>query len=413
MASGGRESLGQKPVRRASPVARVMVLVDTLAAGGAERVAVDLACGVDRRAFDPHVVVTKRGGPLEESLIAAGVRYTVLARRRKTAVRPALRVLQLARDSDLIHSHLFGNNVWGALLARAAGTPLLAHEHNRVNRTRFEPIFDRRLIGPTAHRVLCVSEQVARPLAAVGVDPRTIEILPNGVHLDRALGRRDARSELGLADGDVVVGTVASLRPEKAHDVLLEAFAAVVRGRWPTVRLCLVGDGSERTTLQAHAVRLGIENRVIWAGERREAARLPSAFDVAVLCSRNEGLPLAALEAMAAGTPLICSRAGSMPALLRGGAGLLVDPDDAAGLADAIAELLADREQARELARRGRELVAAKFDVAVAARHLEGIYEAVLEESRAAGPPRSLTNALAAVTLSVGSRKRPDQEHAG
>jgi hypothetical protein len=111
-----------------------MVLLDTLAAGGAERVAVDLACRVDRTAYDPHVVATKRGGPLEEQLLAAGVPCTVLGRRRRTSVRPTLRALRLAQESDLIHSHLFGNNVWGALLAQTTGVPLLAHEHNRARR---------------------------------------------------------------------------------------------------------------------------------------------------------------------------------------------------------------------------------------------------------------------------------------
>jgi glycosyltransferase involved in cell wall biosynthesis len=361
-----------------------MVLLDTLAAGGAERVAVDLACLVDRAAYDPHVVATKRGGPLEEQLIEAGIPCTVLGRRRRTSVRPTLRALRLARGSDLIHSHLFGNNVWGALLAQTTGVPLLAHEHNRAWRqTRFEPILDRHLIGRTAHRILCVSEEVARSLRAEGVEPGRIEIVRNGVRLDRPLPPAAARSELGLSDEDMVVGAVASLRPEKAHDVLLRGFAVLVGGGRPALRLCLVGDGTERSRLQALARQLGIESRVVWAGERRDAARLVSAFDVAVLCSRSEGLPLAALEAMVAGTPLIATRVGTMPELLEGGAGLLVDPDDSAGLAEAIAELLENRERARELARRARSVIADGYDLGSVVRRVEGIYRGALSANGA------------------------------
>jgi glycosyltransferase involved in cell wall biosynthesis len=356
-----------------------MVLLDTLASGGAERVAVELACGLDRVAYEPHVVVTKRGGPLEDRLIAAGVQYTVLGRRHRTSVAPTLRALRFARESDLIHSHLFGNNVWGALLAKASGVPLLAHEHNRVRRhTRFEPVLDRRLIGAAAHRILCVSDEVAHPLVTTGVDPAKIAILPNGVRLDDALSRTDARHALTLADDDVVVGAVASLRPEKAHDVLLHAFSMLVRSGRAPLLLCLVGDGSERTRLQALARRLGIEDRVSWAGERRDASCLAAAFDLAVLTSRSEGLPLAALEAMAAGTPLIGTRVGSIPALLEGGAGLLVDPDDSAGLARAMAALVYDRERARELARRARSRVAERYELGSLVHRLEGIYEATL-----------------------------------
>jgi glycosyltransferase involved in cell wall biosynthesis len=361
-----------------------MVLLDTLAAGGAERVAVDLACRVDRAAYDPHVVATKRGGPLEEQLVAAGVPCTVLGRRRRTSVRPTLRALRLARESDLIHSHLFGNNVWGALLAQSTGVPLLAHEHNRAGRhTRFEPILDRRLIGATAHRILCVSEAVARSLRAEGVEPGRIEIVRNGVRLDRPLPSAVARRELGLSGEVMVVGAVASLRPEKAHDVLLRGFAALAGGRRPALRLCLIGDGTERSRLQALARGLGIESRVVWAGERRDAARLVSAFDVAVLCSRSEGLPLAALEAMVAGIPLIATRVGTMPELLEGGAGLLVDPDDSAGLAQAIAALLEDRERARELARRARSVIADGYDLGSVVRRVEGIYRSALSENGA------------------------------
>jgi dTDP-4-amino-4,6-dideoxygalactose transaminase/glycosyltransferase involved in cell wall biosynthesis len=359
--------------------ARVMVLLDTLASGGAERVAVELACGIDRLAYEPHVVVTKRGGPLEDRLIDAGVRYTVLGRRHRTSLAPALRALRFARESDLIHSHLFGNNVWGALLAQAAGVPLLAHEHNRVSRhTTFEPVLDRRLIGAAAHRIVCVSDEVAHPLVMTGVDPAKITILPNGVRLDDALSRADARRALTLADDYVVVGAVASLRPEKAHDVLLHAFSALVRSGPGPLRLCLVGDGSERARLQALALRLGIEDRVIWAGDRCDASCLAAAFDLAVLTSRSEGLPLAALEAMAAGTPLIGTRVGSIPALLEGGAGLLVDPDDSVGLARAMAALLYDRERAHELARRARSLIAERYELGSLVHRLEGIYEAAL-----------------------------------
>ena len=381
-----------------------MVLVDTLAAGGAERVAVELACRVDPVVYRPHVVATKKGGPLEERLRTAGVPYTVLGRRRRTAARPALRALELARRSDLIHSHLFGNNVWGALLSRSTGLPFVAHEHNRVGRhVRAERAFDRLLIGSTAHRILCVSDDVGRPLIAAGVDPAKIEVVPNGVPLDDALSRADARRELGLAKTDVVIGCVASLRPEKAHDVLLDAFALISASSSAT-RLCIVGDGAERERLVALASRLGIQHGVLWAGERRDAGRLVSAFDVAVLCSRSEGLPLAALEAMAAGTPLVASRAGSLPTLLEDGAGVLVEPDDAHGLARAIDRLLADRGLARDLAQRARAVIEERYELSAIAKRVEEIYDRALTAQGRNGP-------RGAVRFATPSKRLHRQRH--
>jgi glycosyltransferase involved in cell wall biosynthesis len=358
--------------------ARVMVLVDTLAAGGAERLAVELACALDRDAFAPHLVATKRGGPLEERLAVAGVPYRVLGRRGRSSPRAAAAALGLARASDLIHSHLFGNNVWGALLARAAGVPLVAHEHNRAWRqTAFERMLDRALVGRAATRVVCVSTDAARPLLDAGVDPAKLELVPNGIALGAALSRDEARRALGLPAAVPVVGAVASLRPEKALDVLVRAFGRLAARR-PELVLCLVGDGTERDRLRTLAQGL----RVVFAGERTDAPRLASAFDVAVLCSRSEGLPLSALEALAAGTPLVGTRVGALPDLLSGGAGVLVEPGDDAELAAAIGNLLDDPVRAAAAGRVGREVVAARYRLDTAVGRVERIYREALAAGR-------------------------------
>ncbi|HEY4346974.1 MAG TPA: glycosyltransferase [Gaiellaceae bacterium] len=360
------------------------MLLDTLAAGGAERLAVDLACGVDRSAYHPHVLATKRGGPLEDRLERAGVTYTILGRRRRTSARPAIRALAFGRSTDLIHSHLFGNNVWGALLARAAGVPLLVHEHNRVGpHTRFDSLLDRQLIGGVAHRILCVSDSVARPFVDIGLAPEQIQIVPNGVRLDAALPFVAARRELGLPASATVVGSVASLRPEKGHDVLLHAFAGLLRqpAAPSDLLLCLVGDGSERARLEGLARSLDLAERVLFAGERPDAARLAGAFDVAVVASHSEGLPLAVLEAMAAGAPLVATRVGALPELLGGGAGLLVPPADHVALCRAVGLLLAERVLASELAGRARKRVSERHDLQATVVQIERAYDAALTAS--------------------------------
>src|SRR5688572_24028665 len=99
-------------------------------AGGAERLAVEVACALDTTRFAPHVVVTRTTGPLERLLVEGGVPYTVLGRTRKFDIGAWRRAHRLARDSDLIHAHKFGSNVWGAMLSRLARRPLVGHEHN-------------------------------------------------------------------------------------------------------------------------------------------------------------------------------------------------------------------------------------------------------------------------------------------
>jgi glycosyltransferase involved in cell wall biosynthesis len=201
------------------------------------------------------------------------------------------------------------------------------------------------------------------------------------------LPREAARMELRLPDDAVVVGSTASLRPEKGHDVLLGAFARLVRERTDVpLRLCLVGDGTARDELVDLARRLAIGDRVVLAGQRADAPRLARAFDVAVLASRTEGMPLAALETLAAGVPLVATSVGALPEILGGGAGVLVQAGDAGALAKAIGGVLDEPIRAAELAAAGRRRFAERYRLEPVARRIEQIYLEILGAGRVADP---------------------------
>jgi glycosyltransferase involved in cell wall biosynthesis len=370
---------------------RVTTMVDSLLAGGAERVAVELACGLDRARFAPHVLVTRGDGPLRELLERADVPFTILDRSDAVDVR-AWRAAHrhLVEHADLLHSHKFGSNAWGALLSRTARVPLVVHEHNFSEQaSRVRSAIDRRWIATRARRVLCVSESVADIERGCGVPDRLIEVVPNGVHLDAAWPAGAARAELGLMTDSATIGIVGRLRPEKAHDVLLEAVARLSRSG-SDVRLCVVGDGPRLAELQLLAARLGIDGRVTWAGERKDAATLAAAFDVGVVCSHWEGLPLAALETMAAGVPLVATRVGGLPDLLTGGAGVLVPPADPDALAEALRRLVDDASERRRVGAAGRARVQERYSFDALVRRIQDTYDAVLEpRSRAAAIRRA------------------------
>jgi glycosyltransferase involved in cell wall biosynthesis len=256
--------------------------------------------------------------------------------------------------ADILHAHKYGSNMWGALLARTTQVPLVVREPTFSGvRSKRRSIGYRYWVAPIARRVICPTEVVARSLVADGFSREQIRVIPNGVPLDAALSRVEARVELGLDERARVVGIVARLRLEKAHEVLFRAIARIAGSR-PDLKLAVVGDGSRRAELTRVAHELGINNVLVWAGERRDARRLVSAFDVGVICSSWEGLPVAALETMAAGVPLVATRVGTMPEILADGAGALVAVGDDCGLADILARLLDDPEEARKIGARGR-----------------------------------------------------------
>jgi glycosyltransferase involved in cell wall biosynthesis len=354
------------------------MLIDSLLAGGAERIAVEVACALDRSRFSAQVVVTRHSGPLQSILDEAGVGYTVLGRTRAFSPSTYLEAKRLVASFDLLHAHKFGSNVWGSLLARQTGVPLVVRDPRFSGVRTWQRTYGYRfLIGRTAKRIICPSSKLADSLSAEGVDPALLVVIPNGVRLDAALPRAEARAELGLEADARVVGIVARLRPEKQHEILLRAAARLVRQNRPLI-VCIVGDGPTREPLERLASQLGLQDVVSWAGERRDAKRIVSAFDVGVICSAWEGLPVASLEILAAGVPLVSTAVGALPEVLAGGAGLLVEPGDDAGLAAAIAGVLDDRTRAAELGRLGRQRIADQYSFPRMVADFERVYTEVL-----------------------------------
>jgi glycosyltransferase involved in cell wall biosynthesis len=162
-----------------------------------------------------------------------------------------------------------------------------------------------------------------------GTVPRSkVQVVPNGIDLasfDRPASPADVRAELGIPAGALVVGTVGRLVEVKRQDLLLAAFAELrERGRHPHTRLLIVGDGPERTRLESLARQLHVAEQTIFAGYQQEPERMLRAMDLFVLTSRHEGLPLALLEAWAAGLAVVSSNVGAIPqTIMHGISGML------------------------------------------------------------------------------------------
>lgn len=358
---------------------QVAILIDSLTPGGAERVAVEAAGALDRDRYHPHLVVTRQGGGLEQLARDRDVRLTVLGRRRGFAPRKLAHAFSIVRGSAVVHAHLWGSGMWGALLARGARRPLIAHAH------RFDAALSRSWlpgyrywIAPAAHRVVCVSEEIFAAFRAAGLPAARLAVVPNGVALDGALTRFEARAELGLLESDRVIGMVARLREEKRHDLALECLA-LLRSQGLEVVLCVVGDGPEEARLHRVARDLGVGDHVRWAGPREGAGRLVHAFDVSLITSTIEGMPLAALEALVEGVPIVSTPVGAMPDLLARGGGRVVRAAEAEQLVVALAATLAGSDDAALV--RSRESARSLFGIDRVARELEQLYDAAIAGS--------------------------------
>jgi glycosyltransferase involved in cell wall biosynthesis len=239
--------------------------------------------------------------------------------------------------------------------------------------------FSRKLIGPLSH--LCDRMTVVGPEVAdyfvrtIGLPKERVTIVPNGVDIGAFDGNSlSVRQQLGLSAEDLVIGTVGRLEPEKDHATLLEVFREALAGH-PAARLLMVGGGSLESELRATAARLGIGDRTVFLGYRRDIPALLGAMDIFVLPSIREGLPISVIEAMAAGRPVVASNVGSLHTLVRDGQnGFLVPPQDRAGFVQAVRGLIASPELRRRVGAEGRRTVEASYSLSAAVAAYEQIY---------------------------------------
>lgn len=278
---------------------------------------------------------------------------------------------------DIVHSHKYKTNLY-ALLSRATGSRLVSTCHNwRTSsaRLRLYAAIDKRVLRGFDAAV-AVSGAIEAELRRYIGDRKTHRI-DNGVETSRFTRKMDARRELALPYSKVV-GYVGRLSEEKATNCLIAAAPAVLAAH-PDAGFVIVGDGDQERALKAQTAALGLERSVRFLGHRADTVNLYSAFNVLVLPSLYEGLPLVVLEAMACETPVVATRVGDIPAVIDDGvSGLLVAPGDANALSAAILRVLGDDDYRRTMGLAGALRVRANFSADAMASQYDALYRDLL-----------------------------------
>jgi glycosyltransferase involved in cell wall biosynthesis len=365
-----------------------LVLISSLAPGGAERVTVSFLrrLALEGRAVPVCTVSSRQDGPLAEELRRAGVARHDLGARRLADPAAFLRLIRLLRRDayDLVHAH--GQDA--AVLAAAARVfhpaPLVITRHvleepadgwRQRARARAAVTALRR-----ADALVAVSGATAAALVRIAGVPREgVRVIPNGVELERfaALGPTGARSEvrraLGAGPDDPLVLVPAVLRAGKGHDVLLDAMARI-RAQVPRARLLIAGAGPLEAALRERGRVQG--EAVVFLGHREDIPALLDAADLVVLPSMAEALPTALMEAAAAGRPVVSTRVGGVEEVVADRhTGLLVPPADAPALAEAIVTLLRDPGRARAYGRAARAVAHERFGADAQVRRTWTLWE--------------------------------------
>jgi glycosyltransferase involved in cell wall biosynthesis len=377
-----------------NPPHHALTVVDAIGAGGGERVAAALATLLDPARFRRTLCVTRQPdnasteGFIAElrRLEAAGVRVIFLGRSGRLDVRSLWRLARVLRTSGahIVHAHKFGSNVWAAVLGRLVGVPVvIAHEHTwSFERQLARRLIDRFVVAGLSDAVIAVSEADRRRMISVVRMPRErVTVIPNGIPEPHPRHAALVRSNLGIADEAPLLVQTAVLRPQKAIGTMLEAMA-ILREREPAARLVILGPGDPRA-LQSRAAELGVLDVVSFIGQRDDVADILAAADTGVLSSDFEGMPLAILEYMAAGLPVVSTDVGGVPEVVREGeTGLLVPRGDSRALAERIGRLITDPELARRMGENGRRLQQERFSAAAMVRETAALYDRLLADAR-------------------------------
>ena len=274
-----------------------------------------------------------------------------------------------ARRPDVVHMHTSHAHTLGVLGARLAGRRRPATVVSRrvdfsIHKRRLLD-FSRQKYTLGVDRILCVSDTIRRVLVADGLQPGRLGVVHSGIDLSRFEGVVDRageyRKEFGVPAGAPVIGNVAHCAPHKAQADLVAAAPAVL-ARQPEARLLIVGDGELRPALEAQAAALGLSGRVLFTGFRTDVPALLRWFDVFCLCSRQEGLGTAVLDALALRRPVVATRAGGIPEMIVSGRhGLLAPPGEPPALAQALLWMLEHPREAAAMGAEGRARVEAEF----------------------------------------------------
>ena len=375
-------------------------MIDNLRPGGAQKALLAIVRELLATRLEP--VVWRLGGSSQVEDEFKALDVPVLGGQGsmlKTFLQPVSVLKYLRQEKvSLVQTLLFHADVTGRLvgrfarlIGREAGMPVIASSVRASNvRNRWWQFMLQRMTAPLADAFTSVCRRTLEfAVAREGVVADRASVIPNGIDLSgwQALpDRKAARAELDLAPEAPVIGTIGRLHGQKGHEFLLAAAAKVI-AEVPDATFLIAGYGPLRERLEARAAELGVSSSVRFLGYRKDVQRILSALDVFVLPSLWEGMSNAILEAMAAGKPVVATAVdGNLDQVIDGETGLLVPPADAGVLANALIDLIGDRQKARDMGERGRERVERDFPIrAMTAAYLD-LYEKLLNEKAGIKP---------------------------
>jgi L-malate glycosyltransferase len=369
---------------------KVLHIIKSLGRGGAEMLLPETIALHDKEAFEFHVIYFL---PWKNQLVqsiqqAGGVVTCFPAYNNIRILLQARKVVRYVRahEIDVIHCHLPWAGFLGRIVYQMTGVPVLYTEHNKQERYHSITKLLNRFSFNFQTAAIAVSEEVAGSIQKNIHPTIDVKTILNGVNVQRFQQNHDARlrirKELGVEENDILIGTIAVFRFQKRLDVWLEVFERLKaeggrqKAEGGKLKGVLVGDGPLMADVKAKVRALGLEEDVLLPGLQTNTVAWLSAMDIYMMSSVFEGLPIALLEAMSCGLPVVCTNAGGTGEVIRDGVdGYLVPVEEAMQLREPLAALVKDAGLRQRMGVAARQRVVEGFSLGRMVGELEGLYK--------------------------------------
>lgn len=346
--------------------------------GGGEAQTRYLIDGLKARGVE-NILIAQPQSKIAERVRQMEVEVVEIAMHGEWDLRAVLKIVSVLRRTrpDIVQLHTSHAHTLGLLAGRLAGIEPIVATRRMDHKVRG---FFSKLKYRKVHHVVAISKVVQRLLIEGGVPSQKTSLIYSAVNCPSPYPEGDLRMELGLEGLGPIIGTVATLGRRKGHRSLFEAIA-MLKPRFPGVRLLVVGTGPLEVQLRDSAREQGVEEEVLFLGFRTDIPRVLNTLDVFVLASQSEGLGVSLLEAACGGLPLVGTDVGGIPEIVHDGVtGCLVPPGNSQVLAEKLAYLLDHPAKAAELGRQAQDLIRTEFSVETMVAKYHRLYQSLVRK---------------------------------
>ena len=362
----------------------MLQMVNGFAVGGGEIKLLELIQHLDKNKYNITICSVGQGGPLQPDFEKLGHRVVVFNKKFSFDFSQVTKVAALMKELkiELVQTTLFYADVIGAYAAWLAKVPVVISWEAVSHPYKARHTMAYKLANRKMDMVVAVSNAIRKQVIEErGVEPEKAMTIHYGIDLEKySITDNLTRSDIGVAENDIVLGTVARYTDQKGHKYLIEAAPKIIE-KFPNVHFVFAGDGPNRSDMESQISKLGLKNHFHLLGFRNDVVDLLNLFDVFVLPSLYEGLPNVVLEAMACWKPVIATGVdGTAEAVEDGVTGYIMPSKNPAEISEKVIQLLSSNGKIEEMGKAGRQRVEQHFSLEKQIREFDNLYDQLIEK---------------------------------